>query len=107
MINHYHQTLLNTPSALAYLSSRCLNHPELLSTFQIGYSNRSLSQIIPANERGKKNPIRESLKEAGILRDRGSEHFDSYLMFPLYRLDGSLGQIYGRRSAKDWLGTER
>ncbi|MBI4548096.1 MAG: toprim domain-containing protein [Ignavibacteriae bacterium] len=97
VIHYYHQTLLETPSALAYLQGRGLNHPEMLDAFQIGYSNRTLSKITPANERGKKNRIREFLKHRGILKERGSEHFDSYLTFPIYKTDGVLGEIYGRR----------
>ena len=97
VIHHYHQTLMNTPSALAYLQKRGLNHPEMIETFQIGWSNRTLSKTIPANERGKKNPVRESLKQVGLLKDRGSEHFDAYLTFPIFQPDGKLGEIYGRR----------
>lgn len=97
VIQHYHQTLLNTPSALAYLQARGLNHPEMLETFQIGYSNRTLSKIIPVNEPGEKNAVRELLKQKGLLKERGSEHFDAYLTFPIYKRNGELGEIYGRR----------
>ena len=37
VIGYYHETLKQSPEALAYLQSRGLNHPELIDRFKLGY----------------------------------------------------------------------
>lgn len=38
MVDFYHQNLLNSPEAQAWLEKRGLNHPELVSHFTLGYA---------------------------------------------------------------------
>jgi len=40
VISYYHQTLKQSPEALAYLDKRGLNDPELINHFKLGYANR-------------------------------------------------------------------
>ncbi len=47
VINYYHEILKQSPEALDYLQSRGLNHPELITTFKLGYANRTLSHRLP------------------------------------------------------------
>ena len=101
VVRHYHETLLKTPTALAYLQKRGLNHPDLLQTFQIGFANRNLNQILPKPQKHKPEPIREKLKASGILRDTGFEHFRGCLTIPIFQPDGQIGEIYGRRINKE------
>jgi len=43
----YHQTLQESPEALAYLDKRGLNDPELIRRFRLGYANRTLGYRLP------------------------------------------------------------
>jgi hypothetical protein len=38
VIDHYHSRLLDSPEAQAWLVSRGLNHPELVSHFKLGFA---------------------------------------------------------------------
>jgi len=51
VIAYYHQTLKQTPEALAYLEKRGLAAPELIDYFKLGYSNRPLSLRLPMKNR--------------------------------------------------------
>ena len=41
-VDYYHQTLLASPEALAYLAARGLDHPELVTCFNWVTLNRTL-----------------------------------------------------------------
>ncbi len=45
--DYYHQTLKQAPEALRYLQSRGLAHPEMISHFRMGFSNRTLGYRLP------------------------------------------------------------
>lgn len=47
VIDYYHQTLKQSPEALAYLDSRGLKNAELIDTFKLGYANRTLGYRLP------------------------------------------------------------
>jgi DNA primase len=42
VIGYYHETLKQSPEALAYLAARGLSHPELIERFRLGYADRTL-----------------------------------------------------------------
>jgi DNA primase len=41
-VGYYHDTLKQSPDALAYLKSRGLDHPELIDTFKLGFANQQI-----------------------------------------------------------------
>ena len=47
VIDYYHETLKQSPEALAYLKARGLDHPELIARFKLGYANRTLGLRLP------------------------------------------------------------
>ena len=47
VIDFYHETLKQSPDALAYLDSRGLHDVELINAFKLGYANRSLAYRLP------------------------------------------------------------
>ena len=51
VVDYYHQTLKQSPEALAYLQSRGLNHPDLVEHFKLGYANRTLGLRLPNKQR--------------------------------------------------------
>jgi len=86
----YHQTLYRNPTALEYLAKRGIKDEEALQTFKIGYANRTLSYAIS-------DQIREDLKQAGIFRASGHEHFSGSIVIPILDEDGNTQEIYGRK----------
>ena len=50
VIAFYHETLKQSPEALAYLQARGLQHPEILERFKLGYANRTLGARLPQNK---------------------------------------------------------
>jgi len=97
VVDYYHETLQQSPEALAYLESRGLNHPELISTFKLGYANRSLAYRLPQKNRKAGADMRGALQRLGVLRESGHEHLNGSLVAPLLNQLGDVVQLYGRK----------
>jgi DNA primase len=98
VIDYYHNRLKQTPDALAYLQNRGLTNPEMIDRFKIGFVDRTLGLRMPARSGNQKGTaLRENLERLGILRKTGHEQFRGCIVFPLYAMDGTIAQIYGRR----------
>ena len=94
---YYHQTLKESPEALAYLQSRGLDHPDLITQFQLGYANRTLGLRLPEKNRLAGNEMRTRLQKIGILRDSGHEHLNGSLVVPVFDGAGQVTELYGRK----------
>ncbi len=97
VVGFYHDTLKQSPEALAYLQARGLQHPELIDTFQLGYANRTLAYRLPEKNRQAGAAIREQLQRVGILRESGHEHFNGSLVVPVVDASGQVVELYGRK----------
>lgn len=97
VIAFYHETLTQSPEALAYLESRGLNDPELIAFFKLGYANRSLAYRLPEKNRKAGAELRGQLQRIGVLRESGHEHFNGSLVIPVIDTDGCVTEIYGRK----------
>ncbi|MGE5581095.1 MAG: CHC2 zinc finger domain-containing protein [Bacillota bacterium] len=86
----YHQTLYRDPAALEYLTKRGIRSEEAIQTFKIGYANRTLNYAVSEE-------VRTGLKEIGIFRDSGHEHFNGSVTIPILDENGSTLEIYGRK----------
>lgn len=86
----YHQALYRDPAALEYLTKRGIRSEEAIQTFKIGYANRTLNYAISEE-------IRTGLKEIGIFRDSGHEHFSGSVVIPIRDENGNTVEIYGRK----------
>lgn len=51
VIDYYHDTLKQSPEALAYLKARGLDHPEAITRFRLGFANRTLGLRLPEKNR--------------------------------------------------------
>ena len=94
---YYHQTLRQSPEALAYLQSRGLGHPALIDTFKLGYANRTLGLRLPNKQRKDGAEIRERLERIGLYRASGHEHFNGSLIVPIFDAEGHVAEMYGRK----------
>ncbi len=99
MVSFYHDTLKQSPEALAYLQKRGLNSPEMIERFQLGYANRTLGYRLPASNRKAGEEMRGRLQKLGILRETGHEHFNGCIVFPVFDGVGQVAGIYGRKIA--------
>ncbi len=97
VIDFYHDTLLNTPEALAYLESRGLKNDELIKEFKLGFANRTLGYRLPQKRTKAGDSLRGQLTEIGLYRKTGHEHFNGSLIVPVI-VDGEVKEVYGRKA---------
>lgn len=100
VVDYYHQSLKQSPEAIAYLASRGLEHPELIDHFQLGYANRTLGLRLPEKNRKAGADIRTRLERIGVYRASGHEHFNGSLIVPvLEEVNGQrqVHELYGRK----------
>ncbi|HMU82010.1 MAG TPA: CHC2 zinc finger domain-containing protein [Leptospiraceae bacterium] len=100
VIQYYAKTLESSEVAWQYMMSRKLVHPDLASTFLIGYSDGTLLAAIPSQSTEEGSEIRARLFACGILRKQGAhfiEHMRDRIVVPIMDVDGIIQQLYGRK----------
>ncbi len=97
VIDFYHETLKQSPEALAYLDSRGLHDVELINTFKLGYANRSLAYRLPPKQVKAGAEIRRQLQAIGLYRASGHEHFNGSLVIPVMSSEGNVTEVYARK----------
>jgi DNA primase catalytic core len=97
----YHQALLQSPEALAYLAKRGLEDRAAIDTFQLGYANRTLAYQLPSKALKAGAAIRGRLQQLGLLRASGHEHFTGSLVVPIHDVAGQVVGLYGRKIRDD------
>ena len=100
VISDYHECLMQSPEALAYLDKRGLKNRELINYFKLGYSNRNLAYRLPPRKVKAGNELRTQLQEIGILRKSGHEHFNGSLIIPIIN-DNQVTEVYARKIRDD------
>jgi len=103
VIDYYHERLLQTPAALAFLKKRGIYDEAMIKHFKLGLADRSLGLRLPKKNRAEGKAIRERLEKLGIYRASGHEHFNGSLVFPIFK-DGHVVEIYGRKIGKQKSG---
>ena len=97
VIDYYHETLKQSPEALAYLESRGLGSSELIDHFKLGYANRTLAYRLPQKQYKAGKELRGQLQAIGILRDSGHEHLNGSLVVPVFDAQNNVVEVYGRK----------
>ncbi|MBK7951655.1 MAG: toprim domain-containing protein [Deltaproteobacteria bacterium] len=97
VIEYYHESLLQSPEALAYLEKRGIASSEAIAKFKLGFANRTLGYRLPAKNRREGAAIRGALQRIGLLRPSGHEHFNGSLVIPIFGEDGQVTEVYGRK----------
>ncbi|MES9906723.1 MAG: CHC2 zinc finger domain-containing protein [Sedimenticola sp.] len=97
VMDYYHETLKQSPVALAYLEKRGLAHAEAIDHFKLGFANRSLGYRLPAKNRKEGAAIRGQLQRIGLLRSSGHEHFNGSIVMPVIDEAGNIAEVYGRK----------
>ncbi len=97
VVAYYHESLKQSPEALAYLESRGLCSAEMVERFQLGFANRTLGYRLPAKNRQAGEAIRGRLTALGIYRESGHEHLNGSLVIPIFDETGAVVEMYGRK----------
>jgi DNA primase len=84
VIDFYHETLKQSPEALAYLEKRGLGSMELIERFKLGYANRTLAYRLAPKQYKAGAVLRSALQRIGILRESGHEHLNGSIVVPLW-----------------------
>ena len=66
VVDYYHDTLKQSPEALAYLEKRGLAEGEAIDRFKLGFANRTLGYRLPAKTRKEGAAIRGQLQRLGL-----------------------------------------
>ncbi len=101
VIGYYHETLKQSPEALAYLEKRGIKSDEAIERFKLGYGNRTLAYRLPGNHTKEGAQLRGKLQRLGVLRASGHEHFNGSLVIPILDQAGHVLQAYGRKIRDD------
>jgi DNA primase len=100
-IAYYHETLKQSPEALAYLKARGIGHPEAIERFRIGFSNRTMGCGLPSKKDEVGADIRGRLEKIGLFRETGHEHFAGSLVIPVMDEAGNVREAYARKIRDD------
>ncbi|MFN9025498.1 MAG: CHC2 zinc finger domain-containing protein [Akkermansiaceae bacterium] len=92
----YHTTFLNQPQAMQYLAKRKCFHPEAAKRFKIGYANRTLGYRVPKTTKAGQD-LKTQLTKLGIYGEKGHEHLNGSVVFPVFDRHGNPIQMYGRK----------
>lgn len=104
VVGYYHETLKQSPEALAYLESRGLvgaAATEAIAVFKLGYANRTLGLRLPGKKRIAGADLRNRLMRVGLYRESGHEHFNGSLIVPVFDAAGNVVEVYGRKIRDD------
>ena len=91
VVGYYQHTFSEDTRGLEYLKGRGISNNQSLQDFGIGFVNGSLKNILPDDPQ-----VIKSLKDLGILNQKGNEIFYNCVVFPLYDQDGGIVNLYGR-----------
>jgi DNA primase catalytic core len=97
VIGYYHETLLASPEAMAYLERRGIASRELIEQHRLGFANRTLGLRLPATAIKAGAEVRGRLQKVGILRQSGHEHFNGCVVVPVFDQAGHVTEVYGRK----------
>ncbi|ANO52662.1 CHC2 zinc finger domain-containing protein [Woeseia oceani] len=97
VIDYYHETLKQSPEALAYLEKRGTANSEAIDRFKLGFANRTLGYRLPMKNRKDGAALRGQLQRIGVLRTSGHEHFNGSIVMPVIDDGGNVTEVYGRK----------
>ena len=90
VVSHYHESLLSSKEAKAYLEKRKLWSPDLIRAFRLGFADGSLV------ERLGRSPLKKDLRALGVLTGSGREMMKGCIVAPILK-GPSVVNLYGRK----------
>lgn len=101
VVGYYAETLATNEAARDFLARRRIGDPEAISRFRVGFADRTLGYRLPHSQLRDGKAVRTRLRELGVLKANGHEHFRGYVTFPVLDTDGNVGEVYGRKVARE------
>ena len=92
---YYHQRLMESNPARTFLNRLGLDRDDVLTHFRIGYADRSLGLRLPEKNRKHGRLLRSRLRQLGLWRESGHEHFNGCIVVPLHGLVEAASKIIG------------
>jgi hypothetical protein len=103
---YYTDSLKRNEKALAFLQANGITSGEVIDTFGIGLSDRTLGYRLPKANRKAGAEIRSRLMRLGIVRETGHEVLRGCITIPVTHENGMIVSVYGRRLQVDTRKTE-
>jgi DNA primase catalytic core len=97
VVAHYAAALAGHETAQGFLARRRIDHPEAIETFQVGVADRTLGYRLPSSQVQAGRTLRTRLRDLGLVKASGHEHFRGCVTFPVTDAAGDVGEVYGRR----------
>jgi DNA primase catalytic core len=97
VVEHYAEALVGHSDALAFMARRKVDDPEAIEAFRVGFADRTLGYRIPHSRTADGARVRGRLRDLGVIKTSGHEHFRGCLTFPILDAAGQVGEVYGRR----------
>jgi DNA primase catalytic core len=96
VVSYYQHTFTEDQRGLEYLKNRGITDKQSLLDFGTGFVNGSLKNILPEDPE-----VIDTLKDLGILNQKGNETFYNCVVFPLFDQNGGVVNLYGRNINPD------
>ncbi len=97
VVGHYRASLVSAVSVHTWLTEHGITHGEVVETFGLGWSDRTLGLSMPIGARVAGRELRGRLQTLGVLRSTGHEQFRGCLVVPVRDAEGRIVQCYGQR----------
>ena len=101
VVGYYAETLATNEAAQEFLARRRIGDPEAISRFRVGFADRTLGYRLPHSQLRDGKAVRTRLRDLGVLKANGHEHFRGYVTFPVLDVEGNVGEVYGRKVARE------
>ncbi len=101
VVGHYAETLAGHAEAQAFLGRRKIDDPEAVERFRVGFADRTLGYRLPGSHVQAGKQVRSRLRDLGVIKSTGHEHFRGYVTFPVADVGGNFGEVYGRKIARE------
>jgi DNA primase len=97
VVGHYAEALAGHGDAMAFLARRRVDDPEAIEAFKVGFADRTLGYRVPHSRTAEGARVRGRLRDLGVIKTSGHEHFRGCLTFPVLDQAGQVREVYGRR----------
>jgi len=100
LLGHYQKSLLSQPEAQKYLTLGLgLNDFGVLDEFRLGFSDRTLAEILPVRDTLEGDMVRGFYQRLQLVNGSGHEAYRGMIFVPLFDDNGELIASFGQRIA--------
>ncbi len=100
LLEHYQKSLLSQPEAQKYLTLGLgLNDSGVLDEFRLGFSDRTLAEILPLRDTPEGDMVRGFYQRLQLVKGSGHETYRGMIFVPIFDGNGELIASFGQRIA--------